>query len=109
MSGSALYECVAALFIAQVAGLELGIMEQFLVVVMALITAMGMAGIPSASLVALIVILNSMGLPPEGIALILPVDRILDMCRTVVNVFSDASCAVLVAQSEGEMVLQARK
>lgn len=109
MSGSALYECVAALFIAQVAGLELGVVEQFLVVVMALITAMGMAGIPSASLVALIVILNSMGLPPEGIALILPVDRILDMCRTVVNVFSDASCAVLVAQSEGETVLQARK
>ena len=108
MSGSALYECVAALFIAQVAGLEMSIVQQFLVVIMSLITAMGMAGIPSASLVALIVILNSMGLPAEGLALILPVDRILDMCRTTVNVFSDASCAVLVAQSEGEPVLQAR-
>ncbi len=108
MSGSALYECVAALFIAQVAGVELGIVQQFLVVVMSLLTAMGMAGIPSASLVAIIVILNTMGLPAEGIALILPVDRILDMCRTTVNVFSDASCAVLVAQSEGEKVLQAR-
>ncbi len=108
MSGSALYECVAALFIAQVAGVQIGAVEQFLVVIMSLITAMGMAGIPSASLVAIIVILNSMGLPAEGVALILPVDRILDMCRTTVNVFSDASCAVLVAQSEGEKVLQAR-
>jgi proton glutamate symport protein len=108
MSGSALYECVAALFIAQVAGAEIGLLQQFLVVVMSLLTAMGMAGIPSASLVAIIVILNTMGLPAEGIALILPVDRILDMCRTTVNVFSDASCAVLVAQSEGEKVLQQR-
>lgn len=106
MSGSALYECVAALFIAQVAGVHFGFFEQIVVVILSLITAMGMAGIPSASLVAIIVILNTMGLPAEGIALILPLDRILDMCRTTVNIFSDASCAVLVAQSEGEPVLR---
>jgi Na+/H+-dicarboxylate symporter len=59
-------------------------------------------------LVAILIILNAMGLPAEGLALIIPVDRVLDMCRTTVNVFSDASCAVLVAHSEGEKVLQER-
>lgn len=106
MSGSALYECVAALFIAQVCGIEISFMHQFLIVVLSLLTSMGVAGIPSASLVAILIILNAMGFPAEGLAFILPVDRILDMCRTTVNVFSDASCAVLVAHSEGESVLQ---
>lgn len=105
MSGSALYECVAALFIAQVYGIELTLGHQIMIVLLSLITAMGVAAIPSASLVAIIIILNSMGLPAEGLALIIPVDRILDMCRTTVNVFSDASCAVLVAGSEGESLL----
>jgi proton glutamate symport protein len=105
MAGSALYECVGALFIAQVYGVELTWTHQILIVVLSLITSMGVAAVPSASLVALIIILNAMGLPKEGIALILPVDRLLDMCRTTTNVFSDASCAVLVARSEGETVL----
>ncbi len=109
MSGSALYECVAALFIAQVYGIELTFMHQFVIVILSLLTSMGVAGIPSASLVGIMIILNAMGLPAEGLALILPVDRILDMCRTTVNVFSDASCAVLVAHTEGEKVLQVRK
>lgn len=108
MSGSALYECVAALFIAQLYGIDLSFVQQFIIVILSLLTSMGMAGIPSASLVAIIVILNTMGLPAEGIALILPVDRILDMCRTTANVFSDASCAVLVARSEGEQILSTR-
>jgi Na+/H+-dicarboxylate symporter len=108
MSGSALYECVAALFIAQVYGIELTFLHQIVIVILSLITSMGVAGIPSASLVAILIILNAMGLPVEGLALILPVDRILDMCRTTVNVFSDASCAVLVAHSEGEKVLEVR-
>jgi len=108
MSGSALYECVAALFIAQFYGIELSFMHQFVIVLLSLITSMGVAGIPSASLVAILIILNAMGFPAEGIALILPVDRILDMCRTTVNVFSDSSCAVLVAHTEGEKVLQVR-
>lgn len=106
MSGSALYECVAALFIAQVYHIELSLMHQFIIVLLSLITSMGVAGIPSASLVAILIILNAVGLPAEGLALILPVDRILDMCRTTVNVFSDASCAALVAHTEGEKILQ---
>lgn len=108
MAGSALYECVAALFVAQVYGIDLTYMHQFVIVILSLLTSMGVAGIPSASLVAILVILKSMGLPTEGLALILPVDRILDMCRTTANVFSDASCAVLVAHTEGEKVLEKR-
>lgn len=102
MSGSALYECMAALFVAQAYGLDLSLTTQFLVVLLALVTSMGVAGIPSGSTVAIIVILKSIGLPAEGIGLFLAVDRILDMCRTTVNVFSDSCCAVLVARTEGE-------
>lgn len=102
MSGSALYECVAALFIAQVYGLELSFTTQFSVVLLSLVTSIGIAGIPSASIVAIIVILKAIGLPAEGIGLLFAVDRILDMCRTTVNVFSDSCCAVLVATTEGE-------
>jgi proton glutamate symport protein len=102
MSGSALYECVAAMFIAQAYGIELSFMSQFLVVFLALITSIGVAGVPSASLVAIIAILKSLGLPLEGIGLFIAVDRLLDMCRTTVNVFSDSCCAVLVACTEGE-------
>lgn len=102
MSGSALYECVGALFIAQAYGIELSIVSQISVVLLALITSMGVAGIPSASLVALIVILKACHLPIEGIGLFIAVDRILDMCRTTVNLFSDSCCAILVAKSEGE-------
>lgn len=102
MSGSALYECVAALFIAQVYGLELSFVTQFSVVFLSLITSIGIAGIPSASIVAIIVILKALGLPAEGVGLLFAVDRILDMCRTTVNVFSDSCCAVLVAKTEGE-------
>lgn len=102
MSGSALYECVAAMFIAQAYGIDLSFATQFLVVFMALITSIGVAGIPSASLVAILVILKVIGLPPEGIGLFIAVDRLLDMCRTTVNVFSDSCCAILVAKSEGE-------
>ncbi len=102
MSGSALYECVAAMFVAQAYGIDLSIWTQFMVVLMALITSIGVAGIPSASLVAIIVILRTIGLPSEGIGLFIAVDRLLDMCRTTVNVFSDSCCAILVARSEGE-------
>ena len=105
MAGSALYECIAVLFIAQVYGIELSMTHQVLIAVLSLITSMGVAGIPSGSLVAIIIVLHSLGLPAEGIALILPVDRLLDMCRTTANVFSDTTCAVLVAKSEGETVL----
>jgi len=102
MSGSALYECVAAMFVAQVYGIDLSFSTQFIVVFLALITSIGVAGVPSASLVAIIVILKAIGLPVEGIGLFIAVDRMLDMCRTTVNVFSDSCCAVLVACTEGE-------
>jgi Na+/H+-dicarboxylate symporter len=108
MSGSALYECVAAIFVAQVYGIEISFVTQFLIVLMALITSMGVAGIPSASLVAILVILKAVGLPAEGIGFFIAVDRLLDMCRTTVNVFSDSCCAVLVARTEGEKEVLAK-
>lgn len=102
MDGTALYECVAVLFIAQAYGVELNLVTQSLVVVLALLTSIGVAGIPAASLVAIVVILGAVGLPAEGIGLILAVDRLLDMCRTTVNVFGDMCGAVIIARSEGE-------
>ncbi len=102
MNGTALYECVAAMFIAQAYGLELSFFSQFLIVMLAVITAIGVAGIPSASLVAIAVILGAIGLPLEGIGLILAVDRILDMARTSINVFGDTVCTVLMARWQGE-------
>lgn len=102
MDGTALYECVAAMFIAQAYGLELSFVTQFTVVLVALLTSIGVAGIPAASLVAITIILAAIGLPAEGIGLILAVDRILDMFRTSVNVFSDSCGAVIIARTEGE-------
>ena len=102
MDGTALYECVAAMFIAQAYGLDLSFATQFTIVLVALLTSIGVAGIPAASLVAIAIILASIGLPAEGIGLILAVDRILDMCRTSVNVFSDACGTVIIARREGE-------
>ncbi|MBI3901149.1 MAG: dicarboxylate/amino acid:cation symporter [Chlamydiia bacterium] len=102
MSGSALYECVAAVFVAQAYGIDLSFGMQFLIVLMSLIASIGVAGVPSASLVAVLLILKAVGLPTEGIGLFIAVDRLLDMCRTTVNVFSDSCCAVLVAKTEGE-------
>ncbi len=102
MDGTALYECVAAMFIAQVYGLELDFTTQLTVVMIALLTSIGVAGIPSASLVAISIILGAIGLPLEAVGLILVVDRVLDMCRTAVNVFSDSCCAVTIARLEGE-------
>lgn len=102
MSGSALYECVAAMFVAQVYGIDISLTTQFAVVVLSLVTSIGVAGVPSASLVAILIILKAIGLPAEGLGLFIAVDRLLDMCRTTVNVFSDSCCAVLVAKSEGE-------
>ncbi len=102
MNGTALYECVAALFLAQAYGLELGFVTQFSIVVIALVTSIGVAGIPSASLVAIAIILAAVGLPVEAIGVLFVFDRVLDMARTSVNVFGDASCAVIVARLQGE-------
>ena len=102
MDGTALYECVAAMFIAQAYGIELTIAQQGLIVITALLASIGAAGIPMAGLVMISVILAAVGLPLEGIGLILAVDRPLDMCRTTVNVWSDSCGAAIVARSEGE-------
>lgn len=105
MDGTALYECVAVIFVAQVMGIELGLAAQFFIVVAALLTSVGVAGIPSASLVAILLILKSSGIPNAETAVValLSVDRLLDMSRTAVNVFSDTCAAVIVARSEGEI------
>ena len=101
MDGTALYECVAAMFIAQAYGIELGFAQQLLVVVTALLASIGAAGIPMAGLVMISVILTAVGLPLEGVGLILAVDRVLDMCRTTVNVWSDSCGAVVVERQMG--------
>ena len=102
MDGTALYECVAALFIAQAYGIDLSIGQQVIVVITALLASIGAAGIPMAGLVMITVILTAVNLPLEGVGLILAVDRILDMFRTATNVWSDSCGAVIIARSEGE-------
>lgn len=109
MDGTALYECVAAIFIAQLFGVPLDLGTQLLIVVIALTTSIGVAGIPSASLVAISIILVAVGLPAEAIGLLLVVDRLLDMLRTAVNIFSDSVGAVVIARSEGETDVLADK
>ncbi len=106
MDGTALYECVAAMFIAQVYGIDLSFGQQIIVVVTALLASIGAAGIPMAGLVMITIILRAVGLPLEGIGLILAVDRILDMLRTSINVWSDSCGTVLIAKSEGETNLK---
>jgi Na+/H+-dicarboxylate symporter len=101
-AGSALYECAGAMFIAQAYGLHLSFSTQFTVVVLALITSMGIAGIPASSLVGIAIILAAVGLPTEAIGVLLVLDRLLDMARTAVNVLADAACTVIVARLEGE-------
>lgn len=104
MDGTALYECIAVIFVAQVMGVEMDFAAQFMVVFSALLTSIGVAGIPSASLVAIMIILTNSGIPNASSAVValLAVDRLLDMTRTAVNVFSDSCAALVVAKSEGE-------
>lgn len=105
MDGTALYECVAAIFIAQAYGLDISFGMQLTIVLVALLTSIGVAGIPSASLVAIVIILKAIGLPETAIGLILVVDRPLDMIRTAVNVWSDSCGAAVIAASEGEKLM----
>ena len=102
MDGTALYECVAAIFIAQAYGVDLSLVKQVIIVVTALLASVGAAGIPMAGLVMITVVLKAVGLPLEGVGLILAVDRILDMFRTATNVWSDSCGSVIIAKSEGE-------
>ncbi|MEJ2128107.1 MAG: dicarboxylate/amino acid:cation symporter [Woeseiaceae bacterium] len=102
MNGTALYECAAAMFIAQAYGLELTFGVQFSIVAIALLTSVGVAGVPSASLVAIAIILTAIGLPIEALGVLLVFDRILDMARTSINVWGDCTCATIVARLQGE-------
>lgn len=102
MNGTALYECVAVIFIAQVYGVDLSIMEQIIIVVTVLFSAIGTASIPMAGLVMLSVALTVAGLPLEGIGLVLAVEQLCDMPRTATNSYGDMCAAVVIAKSEGE-------
>ncbi len=102
MDGTALYEAVAAMFIAQVYGIDMTIGQQIVIMLTATLASIGAAAIPGAGLVTLIIVLRAVNLPLEGIAMILAVDRILDMCRTAVNVWGDACGGAVVARLEHE-------
>jgi Na+/H+-dicarboxylate symporter len=102
MDGTALYECVAVIFIAQVYGFALSLDQQLIIVLTALLASIGAASVPMSGLVMMSIILAAVGLPLEGVALILAVDRILDMFRTMVNVLSDSCGAVIIAKLDGE-------
>ncbi|MBU3665363.1 MAG: dicarboxylate/amino acid:cation symporter [Chthoniobacterales bacterium] len=104
MDGTALYECAVVLFIAQLYGVSLDWTQQALVALLALLTSVGVAGIPAASLVAIVIILQAVGLPLEAVAIVMATDRMLDMMRTAVNVFGDTCGAAIIARSEGEKV-----
>jgi DAACS family dicarboxylate/amino acid:cation (Na+ or H+) symporter len=101
MSGTALCAGVTCVFLAQVFGVHLGSTEQLLVFVLSVLIAVGTAGVPGGSMPLLMIVLNTLGVPPGGIAIILGIDRLLDMCRTVPNVTGAIICACFIARSEG--------
>lgn len=103
MDGTALYQAVAAVFIAQAIGMDLTLAAQLTIVLTAVLASIGTAAVPGAGIIMLVIILQAVGVPPAGIALILGVDRILDMLRTVVNITGDATVATVVAASEGQL------
>ena len=102
MNGTALYECVAAIFIAQAYGIDLTLVQQIMIVFTALLAAIGAAGIPMAGMVMLAIVLSAVGLPLEGIGMVLAVEQICDMPRTCINSYGDTCGAVIIAHSEGE-------
>jgi proton glutamate symport protein len=114
MDGTALYECVAVMFLAQLSGISLDASAQFTIVLLALLTSIGVAGVPSARLVAIVIILNAVNdllpagqtIPIDTLAKIMIFDRLLDMCRTSINVLGDTVGASVIAKSEGEKILE---
>jgi len=99
MDGTALYEAVAVLFVSQMLG-DISLTQQFIVAFTALMVSIGAAGIPHAGTVMMVIVMQAVGLPTEGVLVILAVDRVLDMCRTTVNVWSDSVGAAIVDQFE---------
>jgi proton glutamate symport protein len=102
MDGTALYQGVATIFLAQLYGMHLHFTQQLTIVLTATLASIGTAGIPGVGIIMLAIVLNAAGVPLQGIGIILGVDRILDMCRTVVNVTGDAVCATVIAATEGQ-------
>lgn len=103
MDGTAIYQGVAVVFIAQFYGMELTFLQLLTVVLTAVLASIGAAGVPGAGVIMLAMVLSSVNMPLEGIALIAGIDRILDMFRTTVNILGDASAAVVVAATEDEL------
>lgn len=103
LDGTALYQALTAVFIAQAYGIDLGMSEYFMILLTAVLASIGTAAVPGGGLIVLSLVLTSVGLPLEGIALVAGIDRILDMARTTVNVTGDAAIAVIIAHSEGEL------
>ncbi|MEM9983912.1 MAG: dicarboxylate/amino acid:cation symporter [Bacteroidota bacterium] len=104
MDGTALYQAVAAVFIAQVFGMDLTIAQQLTIVLTATLASVGAAGVPGAGMITLALVLSTLGVPETGIALIFGLDRILDMCRTTINIIGDLTLTALMAKSEGEEI-----
>lgn len=104
MNGTALYECVTAIFIAQAYGIDLTLAQQIMIIFTALLAAIGTAGIPMAGMVMLTIVLSAVGLPLEGIGLVLAVEQLCDMPRTCINTYGDSCGAVIIAHSEGEQL-----
>jgi Na+/H+-dicarboxylate symporter len=109
MDGTSLYQAVAVVFMAQLHMVDLSVGQQLTIVLTATLASIGSAAVPSAGLVMMIVVLQSVGLNPAWIAIIFPIDRILDMMRTVVNVTGDATVSTIIAKSEGELNLDLGK
>jgi Na+/H+-dicarboxylate symporter len=109
MDGTALYQAVASVFIAQALGLSLDLGAQLTIVLTAVLASIGTAAVPGAGIIMLVIILEAIGVPSAGIALILGVDRILDMLRTTTNVTGDAAVAVTIASNEGQLDLRIGK
>ena len=103
MDGTSLYQAVAAVFIAQAVGIDLTVSQQLIIVITATLASIGTAGVPGAGIIMLVIVLQAVEVPVEGIALILGVDRILDMVRTAVNITGDAAVSVAVASTEGRL------
>jgi len=103
MDGTSMYQAIAVIFLAQFHLVDLSLTQQLTIVLTATLASIGSAAVPSAGLIMLIIVLESVGLNPAWIAIIFPVDRILDMCRTVVNVTGDCTVATVVANSEDQL------
>ena len=103
MDGTSFYQAISAIFIAQVFGLDLTVSQQLTIVLTTMLASIGTPGVPGGAIIMLVIVLSSVGIPAEGLALIMGIERPLDMIRTVANVTGDAAVSTIVASSEGEI------